>query len=157
MPESILQIEGLNVHYGGSHILHSASMRLEKGAVSIIGRNGMGKTTFVKAIMGLVPARSGSISFRGVQIKGKKPYEIGRMGIGYVPQGRRIFPSLSVDEHLRFAARDSGGKGRWDASKVYELFPRLKERAGQSGANLSGGEQQMLAIGRERTDNGLHL
>jgi ABC-type branched-subunit amino acid transport system ATPase component len=128
-------------------------MRLEKGTVSIIGRNGMGKTTFVKAIMGLVPAHSGSIIFRGVQIKGKKPYEIGRMGIGYVPQGRRIFPSLSVDEHLRFAARNSDGKGGWDAGRVYELFPRLKERTGQSGTNLSGGEQQMLAIGRALVTN----
>jgi ABC-type branched-subunit amino acid transport system ATPase component len=101
----VLQVEDINVFYGGSHILHNVSMRLDKGVVTVIGRNGMGKTTFVKALMGLVPARSGGISFHGTQLVGKKPHEIARLGIGYVPQGRMVFPSLTVDEHLRFAAR----------------------------------------------------
>ena len=154
MSEPILRVEDINVYYGGSHILHNVSMQLDKGVVTVIGRNGMGKTTFVKALMGLVPTRSGSISFLGTQLVGKKPHEIARLGIGYVPQGRIVFPSLTVDEHLRFAARKTRKSGNgnknadWNADRVYELFPRLKERARQFGANLSGGEQQMLAIGR---------
>jgi ABC-type branched-subunit amino acid transport system ATPase component len=154
MSEPILRVEGLNVYYGGNYILRDASMRLDKGVVTIIGRNGMGKSTFVKAIMGLVPVYSGSISFLGVQIAGRKPYEVARLGIGYVPQGRGIFPSLSVDEHLRFAARNTGEiVGCWDADRVYGLFPQLKKHFKQQGSNLSGGEQQMLAIGRALVTN----
>ena len=147
----ILKVEDLHVYYGGSHVLQGVSMELERGMTTIIGRNGMGKTTLVNAIMGLVPTREGSVWLDGTRITGLPPYLIARKGIGYVPQGRKIFPSLTVDEHLRFAARPvSGG---WDAEKVYELFPRLKERYRQSGTNLSGGEQQMLAIGRALVTN----
>ena len=147
----ILKVEDLHVYYGGSHILQGVSMELDRGMTAIIGRNGMGKTTLVKAIMGLVPARQGTVFLGGEPITGLPPYTIARKGIGYVPQGRKIFPSLSVDEHLRFAARPV--PGGWDAEKVYTFFPRLKERWKQSGTNLSGGEQQMLAIGRALVTN----
>lgn len=147
----ILKVEDLHVYYGGSHVLQGVSMELEEGMTAIIGRNGMGKTTLVNAIMGLVPTREGSVYLAGERITGMPPYVIARKGIGYVPQGRKIFPSLSVDEHLRFAARPV--PGGWDAEKVYEFFPRLKERWKQSGTNLSGGEQQMLAIGRALVTN----
>ena len=147
----ILKVEDLHVYYGGSHILQGVSMELDRGMTAIIGRNGMGKTTLVKAIMGLVPARRGTVFLGGEPITGLPPYTIARKGIGYVPQGRKIFPSLSVDEHLRFAARPV--PGGWDAEKVYTFFPRLKERWKQSGTNLSGGEQQMLAIGRALVTN----
>lgn len=143
----ILEIKGLNVYYGGSHILQNTEMTLTRGAAAVIGRNGMGKTTLMKAIMGIVSPVSGSICFAGEELVGKKSYEIANKGIGYVPQGRHIFPSLTVDEHLKFAAV-SKPDGQWDAERVYELFPRLKERYKQAGTNLSGGEQQMLAIGR---------
>ena len=147
----ILKVEDLHVYYGGSHVLQGVSMELESGMTAIIGRNGMGKTTLVNAIMGLVPTRQGSVYLAGERLTGLPPYQVARKGIGYVPQGRKIFPSLTVDEHLRFAARPvSGG---WDAEKVYEFFPRLKERWKQSGTNLSGGEQQMLAIGRALMTN----
>ncbi len=151
MTTPILKVEDLHVYYGGSHVLQGVSLVLERGMTAIIGRNGMGKTTFVKAIMGLVPARTGKVYLAGEDVTGLPPYLIARRGIGYVPQGRKIFPSLTVDEHLRFAARPvSGG---WDAEKVYAFFPRLKERYKQSGTNLSGGEQQMLAIGRALVTN----
>ena len=129
----ILKVEDLHVYYGGSHVLQGVSMELESGMTAIIGRNGMGKTTLVNAIMGLVPTRQGSVYLAGERLTGLPPYQVARKGIGYVPQGRKIFPSLTVDEHLRFAARPvSGG---WDAEKVYEFFPRLKERWKQSGTN----------------------
>ncbi len=149
---ALLEIQGLQVHYGGSYILQGIEYRLEEGINAIIGRNGMGKTTFLKAIMGLAPVTAGTICFQGESLVGKKPYEIAKLGIGYVPQGRMIFPSLSVDEQLRFVER---GKERfgWDTDKVYDLFPRLKERSKHSGKALSGGEQQMLAIGRALVQN----
>ena len=147
----ILKVEDLHVYYGGSHVLQGVSMELERGMTAIIGRNGMGKTTLVNAIMGLAPTRAGSVFLDGTRITGLPPYLIARKGIGYVPQGRKIFPSLTVDEHLRFAARPL--PGGWDAEKVYGLFPRLRERFRQSGTNLSGGEQQMLAIGRALVTN----
>lgn len=148
MPEPVLVIQDLHVKYGGSHVLRGVSLVLDQGVVAIVGRNGMGKTTLVSAIIGLTPAHSGAILFFGNSIMGLQPYQIASQGIGYVPQGRRIFTSLTVDEHLRFAARKVDGKETWDAEKVYDLFPRLKERRRQSGSSLSGGEQQMLAIGR---------
>jgi branched-chain amino acid transport system ATP-binding protein len=117
-------------------------------SLAIVGRNGMGKTTVCAAVMGLTPPRcSGSVRFEGQELLGKPSYKISRAGIGYVPQGRRLFPSLTVDEHLKIAARNGGG-GSWTKDRVYELFPRLKERSGQLAGTLSGGEQQMLAIGR---------
>ena len=151
MTTPILNIQDLHVYYGGSHVLQGVSMVLDRGMTAIIGRNGMGKTTLVKAVMGLVPAKEGKVFLAGEDITGLPPYRIARKGIGYVPQGRKIFPSLTVDEHLRFAARPA--PGGWDAERVYAFFPRLKERYKQSGTNLSGGEQQMLAIGRALVTN----
>jgi branched-chain amino acid transport system ATP-binding protein len=144
----LLSAEGLNAHYGGAHVLQDVSFQLGEQAVAIVGRNGMGKTTLCAAIMGIRPPQvSGSVTFEGTQLVGKSSHKIAAMGIGYVPQGRRLFPSLSVDEHLRMVSRRRGGSG-WNAQRVYELFPRLAQRKRNGGAQLSGGEQQMLAIGR---------
>ena len=147
MSEPMLSVENLHVYYGGSHVIKGASFTLGSGIITVVGRNGMGKTTIAKAIMGLVRPREGEIRFKGRSIVGLPPHKIAALGIGYVPQGRRVFTSLTVDEHLRFAARPSK-QGGWTADKVYELFPRLLDRKNQSGTTLSGGEQQMLAIGR---------
>jgi branched-chain amino acid transport system ATP-binding protein len=145
----LLSAEGLNAHYGSAHVLQDVSFELRDQAVAIVGRNGMGKTTLCAAIMGIKPPQvSGSVTFEGKELVGKSSHKIAAMGIGYVPQGRRLFPSLSVDEHLRMVSRRGGGSGRWNAQRVYELFPRLAERKRNGGAQLSGGEQQMLAIGR---------
>ncbi len=140
-----LEVKGLNVYYGASHALQGVDLRLEGGVLSVVGRNGMGKTTLCKAIMGLVPAASGSITFGGQPLTGRSPAEIARMGIGYVPQGRRLWRSLTVDEHLRMVATKGG---QWSIERVYSTFPRLAERKSNGGAQLSGGEQQMLAISR---------
>lgn len=144
----LLRAEGLNAHYGSAHILQDVSFELSDQAVAIVGRNGMGKTTLCAAIMGIRPPNvSGSVTFEGKELVGKSSHKIASLGIGYVPQGRRLFPSLSVDEHLRMVSGRSSGKD-WNAERVYELFPRLGERKRNGGAQLSGGEQQMLAIGR---------
>jgi len=148
----LLAVEDIQVYYQTSHVLQGVSLTLDSGIITIVGRNGMGKTTLVKAIMGLVSAKEGRIILRGEDITNLKPYEIGSRGVGYVPQGRDLFPSLSVEEHLLLAARNGVGTG-WDLKRVYELFPRLRERAKQGGASLSGGEQQMLAIGRALVTN----
>jgi uncharacterized protein (UPF0261 family)/ABC-type branched-subunit amino acid transport system ATPase component len=140
----VLEIRGLNVYYGASHALQGVDLTLSSGVLSVVGRNGMGKTTLCKAIMGLVPS-SGSIRFMGQEIRGRAPAEIARLGIGYVPQGRRLWRSLTVDEHLRMVARPGGA---WSPERVYSTFPRLAERKGNGGGQLSGGEQQMLAISR---------
>jgi uncharacterized protein (UPF0261 family)/ABC-type branched-subunit amino acid transport system ATPase component len=142
---ALLQIDKLDVHYGRAHALQGVSLTLEHGVLAVVGRNGMGKTTLCNAITGLVPA-SGSIRFGGEEILGLAPNQITNRGIGYVPQGRRVWPSLTVDEHLRLAQRSKGGP--WTIARVYDLFPRLAERKGNGGAQLSGGEQQMLAIAR---------
>ncbi|KPF72745.1 ABC transporter permease [Bosea sp. AAP35] len=142
----ILQIAGLNVFYGRSHAVQGVDLTLQSGVLSVVGRNGMGKTTMCKAIMGLVPISSGSIRFFGEEIAGRSPAEIARLGIGYVPQGRRLWRSLTVDEHLRLMQR--GKRGAWTPERIYEAFPRLAERRNNGGAQLSGGEQQMLAISR---------
>jgi uncharacterized protein (UPF0261 family)/ABC-type branched-subunit amino acid transport system ATPase component len=142
----ILQITGLNLFYGRSHALQGVDLTLQSGVLSVVGRNGMGKTTMCKAIMGLVPISSGSIRFLGEEIAGRSPAEIARLGIGYVPQGRRLWRSLTVDEHLRLMQR--GKRGAWTPDRIYEAFPRLAERRNNGGAQLSGGEQQMLAISR---------
>jgi uncharacterized protein (UPF0261 family)/ABC-type branched-subunit amino acid transport system ATPase component len=138
----VLAIEGLDVFYGRAHALQGVSLALERGVLGIVGRNGMGKTTLCNAITGLVPSR-GSIRLLGEEIRGLAPNEITRRGIAYVPQGRRVWPSLSVDETLRLVA-----SRRRDVDRIYTMFPRLAERRGHGGAQLSGGEQQMLAIGR---------
>ncbi len=140
-----LEIRGLNVFYGASHALQGVDLTLDGGVLSVVGRNGMGKTTLCKAIMGLVPVASGSISFAGQPLVGRSSTEIARMGIGYVPQGRRLWRSLTVDEHLRMVATKGGA---WTVDRVYSTFPRLAERKSNGGGQLSGGEQQMLAISR---------
>jgi uncharacterized protein (UPF0261 family)/ABC-type branched-subunit amino acid transport system ATPase component len=141
----ILQVERLDVYYGRSHALQEVSLTLDHGVIAVVGRNGMGKTTLCNAITGLVPA-AGSVRLAGEEILGLPPHLITERGVGYVPQGRRVWPSLSVDEHLSLAAR--GGRGPWSVARVYEIFPRLAERRRNGGAELSGGEQQMLAIAR---------
>ncbi len=140
-----LEVRGLNVFYGASHALQGVDLRLDRGVLSVVGRNGMGKTTLCKAVMGLVPVGSGSISFKGKPLVGLTPAEIARLGVSYVPQGRRLWRSLTVDEHLRLVARSGGA---WSIERIYATFPRLAERRANGGAQLSGGEQQMLAISR---------
>ncbi len=153
MSEALLTVEGLNAHYGSAQILTDVSFELGDEAVAIVGRNGMGKTTLCAAIMGIFPPRaSGSVRFAGKELIGMPSYKIAGLGIGYVPQGRRLFPSLSVDEHLRMTARGNGSR-RWTIDRIYELFPRLAQRKRNGGAQLSGGEQQMLAIGRALVTN----
>jgi uncharacterized protein (UPF0261 family)/ABC-type branched-subunit amino acid transport system ATPase component len=141
-----LAVADLHVYYGHAHVLQGVSLTLRQGVLAVVGRNGMGKSTLCNTIMGLVPAESGSIRCNGVELLGLAPNEIVNLGLGYVPQGRRVWPSLSVDEHLRLAARQS--KGRWTVERIYKTFPRLAERRRAGGAQLSGGEQQMLAISR---------
>lgn len=141
-----LEVKDLNVYYGASHALQGVDLVLQEGVLSVVGRNGMGKTTLCKAIMGLVPVSSGTISFHGEQLVGRKPAQIAQLGIGYVPQGRRLWRSLTVEEHLRMVS--AGHKGAWTVERIYSTFPRLAERKHNGGAQLSGGEQQMLAIGR---------
>ncbi len=143
----LLRIEDLQVYYGHAHVLQGVSLTLDQGIYAIVGRNGMGKTTLCRTIVGMTPASGGQVLLSGQSILGQSPNAIVARGVGYVPQGRRVWPSLSVDEHLRLAAR-SGRKGNWTVARVYEAFPRLQERRSNGGAQLSGGEQQMLAIGR---------
>jgi uncharacterized protein (UPF0261 family)/ABC-type branched-subunit amino acid transport system ATPase component len=145
-PANLLEIRELNVFYGRSHALQGVDLTLEHGVLSLVGRNGMGKTTLCKAIVGLTPAASGSIRFMGEELIGRTPAEIARLGLGYVPQGRRLWPSVTVDEHLRLAG--GNGRGQWTISRIYDTFPRLAERRSNRGNQLSGGEQQMLAISR---------
>ena len=152
MSEPILAVEGLDAYYGQAHVLQNVSFSVTEQAVAIVGRNGMGKSTLCQAIMGMNPPRtSGSIRLQGRELIGRPSYKIASLGIGYVPQGRRLFPSLSVDEHLRIVAGRNGGA--WDIRRVYELFPRLAQRKRHGGAQLSGGEQQMLAIARALLTN----
>ena len=151
----MLTLEGVVAGYGESQVLNGISFGVGAGqAVTLLGRNGMGKTTMVRAIMGLIRPSAGHIHFDGAEITGAAPYRIAQRGIGLVPEGRQIFPSLSVEENLiATAANRAGGGPRWDLPAIYTLFPRLAERRRQSGAKLSGGEQQMLAIGRALMTN----
>jgi branched-chain amino acid transport system ATP-binding protein len=147
---TVLEVDEIHTFYGSSHVLHGVSVRVAAGrVVTVLGRNGMGKTTLIRSIAGFTPPRRGTITYRGAAIHRLRPFAIARLGIGLVPQGRRIFPSLSVEENLRVAARP----GRWDLGAVYGLFPRLQERAANRGHQLSGGEQQMLAIARALMTN----
>ena len=143
----LLEVDGLCAGYGSSQVLDALSFEMGAEPVSIVGRNGMGKTTLCNTLMGLVPRTAGSIIFDGDRIDGLVPEKIARAGIAYIPQGRRLFPSLTVDEHLQMLAKGTKGK-RWTPDEVYDLFPRLAERKKNGGAELSGGEQQMLAVGR---------
>lgn len=143
--DSVLQIRDLHVFYGSSHALQGVDFTLEHGVQAIVGRNGMGKTTLCNAIMGLVPASRGSIRFHGDELTKLPPHRIAMHGIGYTPQGRRLWPSLTVDEHMRLSDR---GGSTWTVERVYDTFPRLAERKANGGGQLSGGEQQMVAIAR---------
>ena len=155
MNRVMLKLEDISTFYGLSQVLFGVSLHIKQGeAVTLMGRNGMGKTTTIRSIMGLTPARSGKIVFQGEDITACRPYQIVRKGLAIVPEGRRIFPNLSVHENLVATARPrKGAASQWDLKSIYELFPRLAERAGQMGASLSGGEQQMLAIGRALMTN----
>lgn len=144
----MLKLVDVHTYYGDSHVLHGVSLEVpEASVVAVLGRNGMGKTTTIHSIIGFTPPRQGKVSFKGADIAGLEPYKIARMGIGLVPQGRRIFPSLTVRENLIIATR-THRKQYWDLDRVFSLFPRLKERVNSRGNNLSGGELQMLAIAR---------
>jgi len=151
----LLEIRDLETAYSASQVLFGISMEIPEGqTATLLGRNGMGKTTTVRSIMGLTRARAGSISFRGERIERDSPDRIARRGIALVPEGRQIFPNLSVRENLAaFAGNRSARAEPWTVEKVFELFPKLKERAGNMGNQLSGGEQQMLAIGRALVTN----
>lgn len=144
----LLTVENLNVSYGSAQVLHDVSFQIGSDPVALVGRNGMGKTTLCNAIMGLVPATSGQIGFEGAALIGQPSHRIAQRGIGYVPQGRRIFPSLTVDEHLKMLTDRNASEKEWTRERVYELFPRLQERKSSGAGKLSGGEQQMLAIAR---------
>lgn len=151
----MLTLEGVFAGYGESQVLNGIGFGVGAAqVVTLLGRNGMGKTTTVRAIMGLIRPSAGHIRFDGQDITGDPPYRIAQLGIGLVPEGRQIFPTLSVEENLvATAANRMGGAARWDLPAIYALFPRLAERRRQSGAKLSGGEQQMLAIGRALMTN----
>lgn len=151
----ILEVREIHTYYGLSHILFGVSLAVAQGeVVCLLGRNGAGKTTTLRSIMGLTPPRSGSITFRGVEIAGLPAFQIARMGIGYVPEDRRIFPDLTVLENLEVAARSvRNGQTPWTVEKVYTLFPKLQELERQRGMHLSGGEQQMLTIARTLMGN----
>ncbi|CAN5594338.1 hypothetical protein BH23ACT7_BH23ACT7_00840 [soil metagenome] len=153
MTDALLEVNGLCAGYGASQVLDEVGFAMGVEAVGIIGRNGMGKTTLCATLMGLVKPSAGEVVFRGERIDRKSPERIARSGIAYVPQGRRLFPSLTVDEHLQMLAKGTRGK-RWTPAAVYELFPRLGQRRRNGGAELSGGEQQMLAVGRALLLNG---
>ena len=151
----MLELLDIHTYYGESHVLHGMSMTVQQGSVvALLGRNGMGKTTTIRSIIGFTPPREGKIRFKKREITKLKPYHIAQIGIGLVPQGRNIFPSLSVKENLTMAARQGRKKnGGWSLDRVYAQFPILKERSKLKGNLLSGGEQQMLAVGRALMTN----
>ena len=151
MPDAMLAVAEVHTYYGGSHVLHGVSLDVQPGEiVAILGRNGMGKTTLIRSVIGFTPPRRGRVRFRGDDVTGWAPFRRVARGMALVPQGRRVFGSLSVRENLDVAR---AGAGRWDREGVYGLFPRLRERAPNRASKLSGGEQQMLAIGRALMSN----
>ena len=148
MNDSLLSLQDVHTYYGASHILHGVSLEVRPGeVVGLLGRNGMGKTTTLQTILGLPPPRRGKILFRGEVISGRPTYVVVENGVGWVPQGHRIFPTLTVIENLELAAAKAR-PGRWTLDEMYRLFPRLHARRDARGDALSGGEQQMLAIAR---------
>jgi branched-chain amino acid transport system ATP-binding protein len=150
---AILEVQDIHTYYGDAYVLQGLSLRLEQGQIlGLLGRNGVGKTTLVNSIVGFIPPRRGKIFFKGADITRVSAFEIVRGGMGLVPQGRRVFPSLSVEENLMVAER-SVERHDWTLARVYALFPRLEERRNQRAKTLSGGEQQMLAIGRALMTN----
>jgi branched-chain amino acid transport system ATP-binding protein len=155
MADLLIDARGLDTYYGASHILRGVDFRLHRGeAVGLMGRNGMGKTTLIKSLLGLVPVRAGTVGIGGRDMTGAPSYRIARTGIGYVPEGRGIFPTLSVIENLVMAARPGvHGRSDWTLERVLQTFPRLAERRSHGGTQLSGGEQQMLSIGRALITN----
>jgi branched-chain amino acid transport system ATP-binding protein len=145
----ILELDAVDTFYGTSHVLQGVSLAVDQGeTVALLGRNGVGKTTTLRSIIGLTPPRRGSVRFRGEEIRGQPPDAISRRGLAYVPDDHRIFPTLTADENLEIARRLSPRRGDWDREKVLELFPKLRELARSRGTSLSGGEKKMLAIGR---------
>ena len=150
----LLAVEDLHAHYGKSHILHGVSFEVDAGEiVCLLGRNGVGKSTTLKSVMGLVAPSRGRVSFKGAAIAGMPPYRIARLGLGYVPEERRIFPTITVRENLLMGIKRGARNGGWTPERVYEFFPRLKEREHQRAGTLSGGEQQMLTMGRTLMGN----
>jgi branched-chain amino acid transport system ATP-binding protein len=155
MADTLLEIDGIETCYGQSQVLFGLQLSIKSGEmIALMGRNGMGKTTTIRSIMGLTPARSGAIRFAGDDVRKLPSYKIAQLGIGLVPEGRQIFPNLTVRENLVAASGNrQGAKDPWTLEKVYALFPRLAERSSNMGVTLSGGEQQMLAIGRALMTN----
>ncbi|MCC7115734.1 MAG: ABC transporter ATP-binding protein [Burkholderiales bacterium] len=155
MAETLLEARGLHTYYGASHVLHGVDFAVHEGeAVGLMGRNGMGKTTLIRSMLGLVPPRAGTVRVRGHDVAGWPTFRVTRQGIGYVPEGRGIFPNLSVRENLQMSARPAAdGRCDWTYERVLATFPRLAERLDHGGAQLSGGEQQMLTIGRALLTN----
>jgi branched-chain amino acid transport system ATP-binding protein len=150
----LLELKKINTFYGERHVLWDISLKVPQDSiVAILGRNGMGKTTIIRSIMGLAPPLDGVIRFKNEAINGLEPYQIARKGIALVPQGRGVFPSLSVKENLTIGARDTKDKDSWNLERIYSLFPILKERSGLYANLLSGGEQQMLAVARALMTN----
>ena len=144
----MLCLQDVHTYYGESHVLKGITAEIKEGElVTLLGRNGAGKTTTLRSIMGIVPPKQGTISFEGAHLNGQKPHAIASLGVGYVPEERMIFPSLTVFENLSLPSA-GGRRGLWDLEKIYNYFPVLRERASQKGSGLSGGEQQMLAIAR---------
>lgn len=152
---SVLEVNRIDTYYGKSHILHSVSMAVERGKIiALLGRNGAGKTTTLRSIMGLTPVRGGHIKFMGTEIQRKKPFQIARAGIGFVPEDRGIFPDISVYDNLMIGAKESAAGVRvWTLEKIYHYFPVLEKFKDHNGNNLSGGEQQMLTIARTLMGN----
>jgi branched-chain amino acid transport system ATP-binding protein len=151
---TLLALESLDTFYGKSHVLRGVSFAVPAGEITVLlGRNGAGKTTTLRSIMGLTPPRAGAVRFKGLDITGQAPHRVFRLGVGYVPEGRQIFPHLDVGENLRLAQRSGGDGTRWTLPRIFEYFPVLRERWRQRGRSLSGGEQQMLAIARALAGN----
>ena len=155
MAERLIEARGLQTYYGASHILRGIDFHVDRGeTIGLMGRNGMGKSTLLKSLMGLVPPRGGTVTVKGRSTLGRAPYEVAQLGIAYVPEGRGIFGNLSVKENLVMAARaGTQGQRDWTYERVLETFPRLQERLGHGGQQLSGGEEQMLTIGRALMTN----